>query len=122
MTALVTVSDTASATAAASSSEAPAAEAKAAAERRICPTADGTAVSVQPALDAFDAGTVRDPRRRATRAVMPMTPGCRPAGPGYAVSRIGQRTRGPELSLGTTEFPFGSEGRAASANDDWRSS
>src|SRR3990170_3497446 len=57
MTVLVTVSDTVSATAWVISSDAPSAEANAAARRRISPTADGTAGSVQAAPDPVDART-----------------------------------------------------------------
>jgi anti-sigma B factor antagonist len=35
---------------------------------------------------------------------------------GYPVPRIGQRTRGPELSLGSTEFPLDSGGADGVAN------
>src|SRR5215218_8150112 len=59
MTALVTVSETASATARVSSSDAPVAAANAAARRRMSPTADGTAGSSQAALDPVDARTHR---------------------------------------------------------------
>src|SRR4051794_32590095 len=57
MTALLTVSETASATASTTTSDAPVAEAKAVARRRSCPTADGAAGSSQSALDSIDART-----------------------------------------------------------------
>src|SRR5687768_9876575 len=65
MTALVTVSDTACATAWVISWDAPTDEANAAARRRISPTLDGTAGSVQAAPDPVDARTAPDVSRES---------------------------------------------------------